>query len=167
MPLTVSRDILCEIGRITVYQSHIEGQMALFIHELLYMDEAKGNLITFKLRFWGLMDLLGSLLNSEFDAQNQYVKRFEQFRKDMEKFVPERNNCVHSMWAFGPTLKSDSATRLKVVKDKSKGAILESVPVTLNELQEISEALEQLEWELSDIRVHVCHYEASARPSRS
>ena len=167
MTLTVSNDILCEIGRIAVYQSHIEGQMALFIRELLYLDEAKGNLITFKLRFWGLMDLLGSLLNTEFGAKNEHVQRFEKFRKDMDKIVPERNNCVHSMWGFGPTLKSDSATRVKVVKGASKGAVLESVPVTLSELQDISKALDQLDWEISDIRVHVCHYEASARSSRN
>lgn len=122
MRLTVSDSILCEIGRIAVLQSHIEGQMALFIHELLYLDESKGNAITYKLSFWGLMDLLNSLLNSEFGAQNEYVKRVEKFRKNMERIFPQRNDCVHSMWGFGRTLKSDSATRVKVVRDKSNGS---------------------------------------------
>ena len=167
MPLTVGDPILREIGRIAVYQSHIEGQMALFVRELLDLEEVKGNLITFKLSFWELTDLLGSLLSNEFASQNKHVRRFESFRKAMEKTVPERNKSVHSMWSFGSTLKSDSATRVRVVKDKSKGAVLESVPVTLKELQDMSKEMEHLEWEIGDLRVRVCHYEASARSGRA
>lgn len=163
MPLSVSKDILCEIGRITVWQSHIEGQMARFIQEVLYLDEADGNLITFKLRFWDLMDLLAALLNKEFGAQNKHVKRFDEFKQDMKRIVPQRNNCVHSMWGFGHTLKSDSATRVKVVKHKSKGAVRESVAVSLKELQDMSKEMERLEWMVGNIRVRVCHIEASGR----
>jgi len=162
MRLTVSDDILCEIGRIAVYQSLIEGQMALFIRELLYLDEAQGNLKTSKLRFWDLIKELDTLLNNEFGAQNKYVQRFKKFREEMKDFVSMRNNCVHSMWGFGPTLNSGSATRVK-----ANGAVLESVTVTLEELQGISKALNHLEWEIGDIRAWVCHHEASARLSRT
>ena len=163
MPLTVSKEVLCEIGRITVWQSHIEGQMALFIRELLCLDEASGNLITFKLRVWDLIDLLGSLLTKEFSPTNKHVERFEEFRQAMSKIVPQRNVDVHSMWGFGHDLKSDSATRVKVVKHKTKGAVLKSVPVSLEELRKRSKEMEHLEWLISDIRVRVCHYEADAR----
>ena len=162
MSLAVSNDVLCEIGRIAVYQSHIEGQMALFIRELMYLDEVKGNLIASKLSFWEHMDLVGSLLSNEFGTQSKHVVRFEKFRKSMEKIVPQRNKFVHSIWSFGSKLKSDSATRVKI-----KGAVLESVPVSLAELQDISKEMEHLEWEIGDLRVRVCHYEANARPSRA
>jgi hypothetical protein len=33
MQLSVSDKILCEIGRITVYQSHVESELAFFIQE--------------------------------------------------------------------------------------------------------------------------------------
>jgi len=157
MTLTVSNEILCEIGRVAVYQSHIEGQMALFIQGLLYLDETQGNLITLNLSFWEHMNLIGSLLRNEFDLQSEYVTTFEDFRKSMEQLVPQRNKFVHSMWGFGSTFNYDSATMVKVVKDKSKGAMLQSVPVTLKELQDISGKMAHLEWLISDLRVRVCH----------
>ncbi|MDQ3819959.1 MAG: hypothetical protein M3362_20105 [Acidobacteriota bacterium] len=156
MSLSVSDEILCEIGRIAVYQSHIEGQMALFIQGLLYLDETEGNLVTLNLSFWEHMDLLGSLLRNEFGAQSKYVGTFDDFRKSMEMIVPQRNKFVHSMWGFGETFGYDTATMVKVVKDKSKGAVLKSVPVTLQELRDMSGKMAHLEWLISDLRVRIC-----------
>jgi hypothetical protein len=155
MTLTVSNEILCEIGRIAVYQSHIEGQMALFIQELLYLDETQGNLVTCNLSFWEHMDLVGSLLRNEFGPQSKYVLTFEDFRKSMKEIVPQRNKFVHSMWGIGGALSYDSAIMVKVVKDRAKGAVLKTVPVTLKELQDISGKMAHLEWLISDLRVRV------------
>lgn len=166
MPLTVSDAILCEIGRIAVYQSHIEAQMANFIQNLLYLDEPRGNLITHRLSFGALIDLLGSLLSHEFGSNHQHFERFEEFRKKVVRLEEQRNKFVHSMWAFGSTLKPDSATRIKVVKNRTKGAQLESTQVALKDLEEVSAAMEQLEWEIGDLRVRVCYHEASARQIR-
>lgn len=167
MPLTVSNPILREIGRIAVYQSHIEGQMAIFIHELLRLDEPRGNLITARMSFGALIDLIDSLLRYEFGLQHAHVKRFENIRKELVQLEEHRNKFVHSMWAFGSSLGPDTATRVKVVKNRTKGAKLESTPVTIKELEEVSKAMEQLEWEVGDLRVRICHYEASARPIRT
>src|SRR5215813_973870 len=104
MPLTVSDEILCEIGRIAVYQSHIEGEMALFIRELLYLDESRGHLITATLSFGRLIDLLRSLLRDEFDSDHDYFKEFEEIRKKLVQSEEKRNSFVHSMWGFGSTL---------------------------------------------------------------
>lgn len=131
--------------------------MALFIQGLLYLDETQGNLITLNLSFWQHMDLLGSLLRNEFGSQSKYVQTFEDFRKSMDMIVPKRNNFVHSMWGFGETFGYDSATMVKIVKDKSKGAVLKSVPVTLKELQDISGKMTHLEWLISDLRVRICN----------
>jgi hypothetical protein len=102
------------------------------------------------------MDLLGSLLRDEFGAQSKYVRTFEDFRKAMGKIVPERNKVVHSMWGFGATFGYDSATMVKIVKDKTKGAVLKSAPVTLKELRDISGKMSHLEWLISDLRVRIC-----------
>ncbi len=163
MPLMVSNAFLREIGRIAVYQSHIEGQMAIFVRELLYLDEERGNLITARLSFRALTDLLGSMLCFEFSSRHAHVKRFSDIRTKMIKLEGQRNKFVHSMWAFGHTLRPDSATRVKVERGKTKRTKLESMQVALKELEDVSKAMEHVEWAIGDLRVRVCHYEASAR----
>ncbi|HXI26662.1 MAG TPA: hypothetical protein VNG71_22615 [Pyrinomonadaceae bacterium] len=160
MPLTVSNPILTEIGRITVYQTHTEAQMGLFIQELLYLDDAKGHILTSGLRVNELVDMLGALLANEFGPSHQHVARFKQFSKALDKLRLKRNEIVHSMWSFGPTLNVDTATRSKI---KRSGR--EFATVTLSEMQELSKTMEHLEWEIGDIRVRVCHYEESSRPA--
>lgn len=162
MPLTVSNPILTEIGRIAVYQTHTEAQMGLFIQELLYLDDAKGHILTSGLRVNELVDMLRALLTDEFGPQHRHVIRFKQFSSALDKLRKKRNEAVHSMWSFGPTLNLDSATRSKI---KRSGR--EFATVTLSEMQELSKEMEHLEWEISDIRVRVCYYEESARPSRA
>jgi len=159
--LTISEAFLTEIGRIAVYQTHTEAQMSLFIQELLYLDDAKGNIITSGLRINELVTTLEALLTNEFGTQHRYVIRFKKFSSALDKLRKKRNEIVHSMWSFGSTLKANSATRSKI---KRRGR--EFVSVTLDEMKELSKKMEHLEWEISDIRVRVCHYEASARPSR-
>lgn len=161
MPLTVSNAILTEIGRITVYQTHTEAQMGLFIQELLYLDDAKGHILTSGLRVNELVDMLRALLVNEFGAQHRHLVRFRKFSSALDKLRKKRNEVVHSMWSFGPTLNVDTATRSKI---KRSGR--EFATVTLSEMQELSKTMEHLEWEISDIRVRVCYYEESARPSR-
>lgn len=158
MSLTVSDQILAEIGRVTVLQSHIEAQIALFIRELLFLDEAKGNIITSRLRIGELIDALRSLLVSKLGHGNSHVTRFERFSKELDKCRRQRNEIVHSLWSFGDDLKADSATRSKVKKNKR-----EFVPIKLDDLQKLSKEMEQLEWEAGDMRVKVCHNEANTR----
>src|SRR5216684_5515270 len=63
------------------------------------------------------------------------------------------------MWSFGPTLNVDYATRSKIKRSRREFAT-----VTLSEMGELSKKMEHLEWEISEIRVRVCHYEETARP---
>src|ERR1041384_5649646 len=114
MEITVSEPILLEIGRITVYQTHIEGQMGLFIRVLLYLDEARGDILTAGLRIIELLEILNALLVNEFGDNHKHVERFKKFRQALEENKRERNKLVHSMWSFGPTFDGDSAMRHKV-----------------------------------------------------
>jgi hypothetical protein len=141
--------------------------MSLFIRELLYLDEVQGNIVTAKMSFGTLIDVLRSVLLNEFGAQHTYFKRFEKTQKELSQREQQRNQIVHSIWSFGSTLKADSATRIKVVRNKSQGTRREFIQVTLNELKEIADSMEHLEWEVSDLRVRICHYEASVRPKRA
>jgi hypothetical protein len=143
MPLTVSNPILTEIGRIAVYQTHTEAQMGLFIQELLYLDDAKGHILTSGLRVNELVNVLAALLSNEFGPQHGHVVRFKKFSSALEKLKKQRNDFVHSMWSFGPTLNVDSATRSKIKKSGREFAT-----VTLSEMQELSKKMEHLEWEI-------------------
>lgn len=105
MPLTVSNPILAEIGRTTVYQTHTEAQMGLFIQELLYLDDAKGHILTSGLRVNELVGMLGALLANEFGSQHRHVVRFKKFSSALDKLRKKRNEAVHSMWKLRPYLK--------------------------------------------------------------
>jgi len=164
MPLTVSKDILCQIGAVAVHQSHIEGQMALFIQELLYLDEQRGNIITSRMSFRALIDTLELLLIEEFGSDHRYFKTFEALQDEMNKREQRRNEIVHSYWAFGSTFGPDSATRTKITKRKARREIY---PETVDELKDIAKAMDSLEINLGRLRVQICHSEASARKSRA
>ena len=167
MPVTVSKQILHEIGRIAVLQSQIEGQMAVFISELLYLDEQRGNVLTAKLSFRLLIEILESLLYEEFGINHNHFKAFEALRDEMKRREQQRNEIVHSMWSFGSTFGPDSATRVKVVRRKSGIATREAYPVSLASLKDVAEAMDRLGVKLGNLRVRVCHYEAGARKLRS
>jgi hypothetical protein len=163
MHLTVSDEILCEIGRITVYQSHIESELAFFIQELLRVaNDGRGDIITVKLSFNELIRVAGSLLRSEFGDDYEQVKRFDEFSSDANVVFARRNQLAHSLWGFGEDLTRNTATRIKTTEKKQ--SVRKDVEfLSLQDLKNISEEMVHLLWLISDIRVKVCHYEVSAR----
>jgi hypothetical protein len=110
---------MCEVGRTAVLQSHIEGQMALFIRELLYLNDERGYILTVNLSFRLLIETLESLLREELGDDHPHFKTFETLRDEMRRREQERNQIIHSMWSVGSTFGSDTATRVKVVRKKS------------------------------------------------
>ena len=85
LDLTVSDDILCEIGRIAVYQTHIERQISIFIRSLLKLDEDEANLITYRLSIWKLLEMLESLLYKRLDSEDGQLTRFRTFQKEVKE----------------------------------------------------------------------------------
>ncbi len=163
MQILVSDEILCEIGRITVYQSHIESELAFFIQQLLRVaNDDRGGIVTVKLPFGELIRVAGSLLRSEFGDDHEQVKRFNEFSSDANVSFGRRNQFAHSLWSFGKDLTRNTATRIKTTEKKQ--LVKKDVELlSLKELKSVSEKAANLLWLISDIRVTVCHYEASAR----
>lgn len=163
MQLTVPDNVLSEIGRVTVYQSHIESELAYFIQQLLRIaNDERGDIVTVKMSFNELVRVAGSLLRAEFGSENEYVIRFDAFSSGANVVFGRRNQFAHSVWGFGKDLQSETATRVKVTE--RKGSVKKDVELlSLVDLKSLSEKMNQLLWELSDIRVRVCHYEESAR----
>lgn len=155
--LSVSTDFLQQIGRVTVLQSHIEGQLAVFIRDLLRLASSDGDILTAQMSFGIRLKTVHSLLLSRLGSQHEYFKEFEAIQKDIARLEQARNTFVHSMWGFGSTLKSDTATRVKVASSSGAGARMQSVPVHIDELRELANEMEQREWAVSNLRVKVCH----------
>ena len=157
MQLSVSDEILCEIGRITVYQSHIESELGLFIQELLRIaNDGRGDIITVKLPFAELIRVAGSLLRSEFGDDHEQVKRFNKFSSAANVVCERRNQFAHSLWGFGKDLTPNTATRIKLTLAEKKKSVKKDVEfLSLGDLKDISEEMTHLLWLISDIRVTV------------
>jgi hypothetical protein len=163
MQLSVSDEILCEIGRVTVYQSHIESELAFFIQQLLRIaNDGRGDIITVKLPFGELIRVGGALLRSEFCDDHEQVKRFDEFSSGANVVFGRRNQFAHSLWGFGKDLTRNTATRIKVT-EKKRSVRKDVEFLSLEDLKDISNEMAHLLWLISDIRVTVCHYEVSAR----
>lgn len=153
--LTVSDAVLCEIGRITIFQTHIEQNMDILIGSLLKLDRESTALVTYRVNFWKRLEMLESLLYSCSTAPDEQIQRFNDFKERIKKVVPERNNCVHSMWSFEENLDPNLATRITYKRESKK--ILRNVEtVSLDQLKQIGKELKQLNWLIGDIRVQVC-----------
>ena len=158
MKLTGPEPILLQIGILAVRQSHVEGELALFIHELLGLDEQRSELVTHRLGVWALADLLGDLLISRLGENDERTQAFATLRGEMGRLVSERNAAVHSMWSFGGTFDANSATRIQMKRDKRSGTVTRQVSqVSLSDLQGIADRLAGLQWEISTLRVSVYH----------
>jgi hypothetical protein len=163
MQITISDEMFCEIGRITIYQTHIEYELAFFIQELLRIgNDDRGDIITVKLAFKELIRVAGSLLRSEFGDDHEQVRRFNEFKSEAIVLFDRRNQLAHSLWTFGKDLVRNTATRIKTTeKQHSVKKVAEFL--SLDDLKDISEKMHNVLWLLSDIRVRICHYEVTAR----
>ena len=158
MQLTVPEPILLQIGTLAVRQSHVEGEVTLFIHELLGLDKQRAELVTNRLGVWALVNLLSDLLISTLGEQDSRVQSFAELRKELGSLVEQRNAAVHSMWSFGNTFDATSATRTRMKREKRSGTVVrQSSQVTQAALQEIVDRFAALQWEISTLRVSVYH----------
>jgi hypothetical protein len=156
MPLTVPDNVLLEIGRITVWQARIERQLVVLLEELAHVSKHCGTVIP--TGFHRLAKEVERVLEQEFGAGHRYYVRFEAFKAAMTSLVNERNLAVHSLWSFGPTF--DSSTAVRTVTEKSHKQVLpESTVVPIEELRGLVDRFESMDWEISDLRVRMCHYE--------
>jgi hypothetical protein len=158
MQLTVPDPILLQIGCIAVRQSHIEAEMAQFIHELLAIGDVKAHLITYRMAIWPLVQLLEFLLTNELGDTDERVQRFAGLRKELTLLVEQRNAEIHSMWSFGENFDASSATRTRAKQNKRSGSVdLESTQVTLASLKSVADRMQSLPWEFSNMRVELYH----------
>jgi hypothetical protein len=67
MALSISKDFLEEIGRVSILQSHIEGGLAIVVGNLAGVETAVGDVLAKPLSFRNLSEIASSLLDLRAD----------------------------------------------------------------------------------------------------
>jgi hypothetical protein len=158
MPIYAPDAVLLEIGRIAVWFSRIERQLVLLLDEFAKIvgDEEK-----IPSGFHKLADRTDTVLRERFGEQHRYHERFKRFRVGMDALVKERNTAVHSLWSFGPTFDSSTAVRIETER-RHKQIPPETTVVPIEQLRDLAARLEGMDWEISDLRVRICHHEVDS-----
>jgi hypothetical protein len=155
MPLNVPDTILLEVGKVAAWLSRIERQMVVFLEEF---GDLTGPRPSIPSGFYKLAKTTEEVLVTQFGPQHRYCQRFAGFRARMNPLITERNETVHGLWSFGPTFDSSTAVRT-VTERKRKQISPEATVFSLEQLRDLVRRLEGIEWEISDLRVHICYYE--------
>jgi len=149
MALQIPKAFVEEIGRVAILQSHIEGGLAAAITSLADVDDATGDVIARPLRFPTLHQIASDLLALRSPRLNQSIAgRMRAILVRTRNVEQHRNQLIHSMWTYGPSFDGTTASRVKLV---GKPATLKASTVTLAELREIRNEMEELSAELTYI----------------
>lgn len=133
--INVSDDILCELGKIVVFQNCLEWQISSNIISLLEVDNEKGNIITAELSFRQLIGVLSSLLLSKLGKDSSLYSEFEEIKKELYTFENFRNTIAHSVWASTGS-ENSKAQRMKITAKEKQGLKYSNDEVTLNSIIE-------------------------------
>jgi hypothetical protein len=152
MPLHASEAILLEIGRITVWQSRLEGQLAFLLSKL----SGDGELVGLPARpsHADLATQIQQRLITNLGNGHVYVNEFKAVRRQIEEVVSRRNKVVHSIWSLGPDFDPNVGTRIprtKIHRDQT-----DFVSVRVEDLKALSLDFEALDWAVSELRIRLC-----------
>lgn len=153
--LTVPDAILCELGKIVVFQAHLESMIGIEITKLLNVDNVKGQIITAELSFKQLIGLLSSLVIEKLGEEHQFYQEFKELKKKLYEFENFRNIIAHSIWAHDQEFSNDKATRMKLTSKEKKGLKCQHEEIGLNDiiekLEEVGDAQVKLSFLMSKI----------------
>lgn len=134
--LTVPDEILCELGKIVVFQSHIESMLAHEIIGILGLDSNKGQIITSELSFKLLVSTLSSLLLDKLGGDNNLYIEFKEIKKQLYEFENFRNSIAHSNWTHSNDFDNSKATKIKTTSKERTGLKYHREEVALSSLIE-------------------------------
>ena len=146
--LTVSDDILRELGKVVVFQAQIEDMVAHYIGRLLSLPLRQAQIVTSELSFKNLIGLLSSVLIDRLGEASELYGEFKAIKKGLYAFEAFRNNVAHSVWAHGKGFHPLKASRTKITSKERNGLKCYREEV---ELQHIIMAID----EASDCYVHL------------
>lgn len=106
------------IGKVTVYYSNLEWQLAHFISSILSFQDRRGSIITSELAFKQLVAVLFSLYKEIYPEQIERHVQLNKALRKAQKAADERNKIVHSTWGAG---ENGNITRIKSKARVNKG----------------------------------------------
>lgn len=140
--ISLSDDILVEIGKITVAFSLIELSLAEIIGRIATIGHRVhqvGVILTADMSFRHKLRVLNSLLLLAFEKDNPVFAQFAEIKPMLEKAEEQRNTVVHSVWGEGTIGESDQVVvRMKWSAKGKQGLHSDSVATSLEELRSIS-----------------------------
>jgi hypothetical protein len=132
--LTVPDAILCELGKIVVFQVILESTISNEITKLLNLTNEKGQIVTSELSFKQLIALLSSLIIEKIGDKNPLYLEFKEIKKQLYEFENFRNTVAHSIWAHDKSFSDDKAIRMKVTSKEKKGLNLQNEEIELTNI---------------------------------
>lgn len=129
------------IGRITVSFSFLEAMISLFVWSLIGEDQRLGQVITAKLSFRQLLDLLSSLYRYRADNP-ELIEELDTLVTEAAQAAQRRNLVAHSFWAAGDT--HETITRVKMTTKRKKGLRLQFGQMSVQDLDEIADFIAEV-----------------------
>ncbi|MCP4680278.1 MAG: hypothetical protein GY854_33260 [Deltaproteobacteria bacterium] len=154
--LTVSEDVLCELGRVVAYQSLVESALAHFISSLLKLEHAEGQIVTAEISSRQLRSTLSSLLLQRLMEQPETDERARQLLKRIAKFEERRNALIHSLYWHGEGFSTDQATRFKLTAKEGKGLKIQHESINVKDLQRLAIEAGRCHTELVLLEIDIC-----------
>lgn len=150
--ISISDEILAEIGKITVTFSLIEQSLAIIIGKIItygHREHQVGEILTSDMSFRHKLSVLNSLLLLAFNKDNPTYVQFTKIEKLLYQVEQQRNIVVHSVWGEGVVGESDQVViRMKSTTKSKHGLRSDFFETSIEELRRISshigEAYEQL-----------------------
>ena len=140
MKLNISRDVLAEIGTISVVHSLIEDELAELITELLGLSRATSHILTTELSFGQRVAVVSSLFLHALGPSHPFARRLKDVLKAVGDAEAQRNTALHALW-FVPVDPSgpDQVLRVKRSARARRGLVEDYRRFTLAELKAITE----------------------------
>jgi hypothetical protein len=138
--ISISDEILAEIGKIVVVHGLIEDSLANIIGSIVSIKTRPelGKVVTAELSFKQLISTLSSLLTLCLGKKHECTTEFESVKKLLYSAEQQRNLIVHSVWVNHDEPESPSVFRIKTTAKDKVGLRTQFVKLDAKEIQAIT-----------------------------
>ena len=156
--LSLSDEVLMEIGKIIVIFSWLEDSLAEMIGVIVTIGGRPldwGSIVTAELSFKQRVGMLDSLLLFTLGKEHEVVREFVKLKRLLSSAEIERNRVVHSVWANRTGVEDPHATvRMKTTAKQRAGLRRDWQPLDLDGLQRIIGVVSDAYGQISRFQLH-------------
>ena len=156
--ISLSDEVLAEIGKITVVFGLIESSLAEIIGRIVTVGGRRrelGMIVTAELSFRQLVAIVDSLLLFALGEDHDVVAEFGRIKPKLFQGEQHRNVVIHSVWANqSGSVDPHAAVRMKATAKQKKGLRADFVEMGLNDLQRITDVLGEAYGQLCLFELH-------------